>query len=65
MDRRAFLVSAGAMAIATPLKAQDAPTWSSPVLDLHWHMRKSPEANLAHMAGSGVAQANLLAGSGG
>lgn len=65
MDRRAFLVSAGAIAIDTPLKAQDAPTWSSPVLDLHWHMRKSPEANLAHMAGSGVAQANLLAGSGG
>jgi len=65
MDRRAFLISAGAIAIATPLKAKDAPTWSSPVLDLHWHMRKSPEANLAHMAGSGVAQANLLAGSGG
>lgn len=65
MDRRTFLVSASAMTMTSPLYAQEAPKWSSPVLDLHWHMRKNPEANLAHMAGSGVSQANLLAGSGG
>ena len=65
MDRRVFLISTGALALAPPVRAQDAPRWSAPVLDLHWHMRKSPEANLAHMAGSGVTQANLLAGGNG
>lgn len=60
MDRRTVLASLGAVAIASPLRAQDAPAWSAPVLDLHWHMRRTPEANIAHMDGAGIRQANLL-----
>jgi len=60
MDRRTVLASLGAVAMASPLRAQEAPAWSAPVLDLHWHMRRAPEANIAHMDGAGVRQANLL-----
>ena len=60
IHRRTVLTSLGAMALASPLRAQEAPIWSAPVLDLHWHMRRTPEANLAHMNGSGVTKANLL-----
>lgn len=62
MDRRTVLSSLGAVALSSPLKAQEVPTWSAPVLDLHWHVRRTPEANLAHMNGCGVRQANLLTG---
>ncbi len=62
MDRRTLLSSLGAVALSSPLKAQEVPSWSAPVLDLHWHMRRTPEANLAHMNGCGVAAANLLTG---
>ena len=62
MDRRTVLSSLGALALPLPLKAQEVPTWSAPVLDLHWHMRRTPQANLAHMDGCGVAAANLLTG---
>jgi predicted TIM-barrel fold metal-dependent hydrolase len=60
MDRRTVLASLGAVAVAPPSRAQEAPAWSAPVLDLHWHMRRAPEANIAHMDGAGVRQANLL-----
>ena len=60
MDRRTVLASLGAVAMASPLRAQETPAWSAPVLDLHWHMRRTPEANIAHMDGAGVRQANLL-----
>ena len=60
MDRRTVLASLGAVAMASPLRAQETPAWSAPVLDLHWHMRRAPEANIAHMDGAGVRQANLL-----
>jgi predicted TIM-barrel fold metal-dependent hydrolase len=62
MDRRTLLTSIGATLLASPLRAQEAPSWSSPVLDMHWHMRRTPEANLAHMDGCGVRAANLLTG---
>ncbi|MEY4965515.1 MAG: hypothetical protein RL274_1098 [Pseudomonadota bacterium] len=62
MHRRTVLTSLGAMALASPLRAQEVPTWSVPVLDFHWHMRRTPKANLAHMDGCGVRAANLLTG---
>ena len=43
MDRRTLLTSIGATLLASPLRAQEAPSWSSPVLDMHWHMRRTPE----------------------
>ena len=54
------LSSLGAMALATPAWAQDAPHWSSPVIDMHFHMRRTPELNIAHQVGAGVTAANLL-----
>ena len=60
MDRRAVLTSLGAVALASPVRAQDAPHWSSPVIDMHFHMRRSPDLNIAHQQGAGISAANLL-----
>src|SRR5258708_11194881 len=60
MDRRTVLASLGAMAAAVPLRAQEAPRWSAPVIDMHFHMRSLPELNIAHQKGAGVTAANLL-----
>lgn len=59
LDRREFL---GALA-ALPAVAQQtaAPNpWAAPVFDLHFHLRPTPAANLAHLDGVGIARANLL-----
>jgi uncharacterized protein len=67
MDRRQLLAGMGAMA-ATPALAQpaapvgDIPRWSSPVIDMHFHMRRAPAQNIAHQVGAGVTAANLLTG---
>jgi predicted TIM-barrel fold metal-dependent hydrolase len=65
MDRRQLLAglsaSLGEMA-ATPALAQDIPRWSSPVIDMHFHMRRDPAQNIAHQIGAGVTAANLLTG---
>jgi len=55
--RRQFLVAAAAT--AATLRAE-APSWGGPVLDLHFHMRRDLEGNLAHLDGCGVSNANLL-----
>src|SRR6201985_1371146 len=61
MDRRTLLASMGALAAVSPAQAQDdAPKWSSPVIDMHFHMRKTSELNIAHQVGAGVTAANLL-----
>ncbi len=60
MDRRMVLASLGAAAMAGPARAQDAPQWPSPVIDMHFHMRRTPELNIAHQMGAGITQANLL-----
>jgi predicted TIM-barrel fold metal-dependent hydrolase len=63
MDRRTVLASLGAVAAASPLRAQESapPRWSSPVIDMHFHMRRNSELNIAHQQGAGVTAANLLA----
>ena len=61
MDRRAVLTSLGAVALASPSRAQDTPHWGSPVIDMHFHMRRTPELNIAHQVGAGITAANLLA----
>jgi predicted TIM-barrel fold metal-dependent hydrolase len=59
--RRTFLQSAAVAAAALRSKAQSAaPDWGGPVRDLHFHMRRTPEANVAHLDGAGVSHANLL-----
>jgi predicted TIM-barrel fold metal-dependent hydrolase len=61
MDRRAVLTSLGAVALASPLRAQGSLHWSAPVIDMHFHMRRTPELNIAHQLGAGITAANLLA----
>ena len=65
MDRRTLLAGLGAAAatssLTSPLGAQEAPRWSAPVIDMHFHMRATPELNIAHQQGAGVTAANLLA----
>ena len=61
MDRRTLLASMGAAAIVAPALAQDVPSWPSPVIDMHFHMRRTPDLNIAHQQGAGVTAANLLA----
>ncbi len=61
MDRRTALAMLGAMTVTRPSRAQEAPRWSAPVIDMHFHMRRTPELNIAHQQGAGVTSANILA----
>jgi predicted TIM-barrel fold metal-dependent hydrolase len=64
MDRRTVLTGLGAAAATsslTPsLEAQESPRWSAPVIDMHFHIRRMPELNIAHQQGAGITAANLL-----
>jgi len=60
MDRRTILTSMGALALAVPARAQGSPHWSSPVIDMHFHIRKTPELSIVHQVGAGITAANLL-----
>jgi predicted TIM-barrel fold metal-dependent hydrolase len=61
MDRRSLLASLGAIAAASPLRAQESTRiWSSPVIDMHFHIRKTADLNIAHQQGAGITAANLL-----
>ncbi|HUB34937.1 MAG TPA: hypothetical protein VMA31_18005 [Bryobacteraceae bacterium] len=61
-SRRAFLKTAalsGAIG-SLPAQAPHENPWGGPVLDLHFHMRRTAAANVAHLDGCGVSNANLL-----
>src|SRR5690349_19986576 len=61
IDRRVFLGSAAAGLALPRVQAQTAvPEWGVPVLDIHLHLRRDPDANVAHLDGSGCQMANLL-----
>ena len=62
MNRREFLGSLGAAALAPSLARQTTPAneWVSPVFDLHFHMRQQQASTFAHLDGAGIAKANLL-----
>ena len=62
LSRRDFLQTLTAAA-ALPLVGRQTPPaseWGTPVFDLHHHMRQNAAANLAHVDGAGITQANLL-----
>jgi predicted TIM-barrel fold metal-dependent hydrolase len=63
LDRRRFLQTSLAAAALPALRAQTpaaAPDWGGPVIDIHLHLRRGLEANMVHMQGCGVSNANLL-----
>jgi uncharacterized protein len=62
MNRREFLGSLAAAALAPSLARQTTPAneWGSPVFDLHFHMRQQQASTFAHLDGAGIAKANLL-----
>jgi predicted TIM-barrel fold metal-dependent hydrolase len=59
LNRRRFLATAAAAASMPRLSAQSE--WGGPVLDIHVHPRRGTESAAAHLDGSGVAKAVLLA----
>jgi uncharacterized protein len=59
-NRRQFFETAIGAAAASGLKAQPSSQWGGPVLDVHFHTRPDPEANLLHIQGCGVTRAVLL-----
>ncbi len=63
INRRQFAQSIAATICTSVLKAQAPATnpWGGPVVDCHFHLRPSPESNLAHLDGCGVSNAVLLA----
>lgn len=59
ISRRQFMGTVAATSAASILRAQP-PQWPSPVIDMHFHMRGTPDANTKHLDGCGVTMANLL-----
>ncbi len=60
IHRREFLALSAAAAAASLLRAQPTNPWGGPVIDIHHHLRRQRESNLAHLDGAGIARAVLL-----
>src|SRR4051794_31750596 len=63
VNRRVFIRTIAAVGSALPLIGQQASgsEWGGPVVDCHHHIRNTAEANIAHLDGSGISNAMLLA----
>jgi len=62
IHRRAFLSAVAASAAGSRLFGQTAAgEWGGPVVDCHHHLRRTPEANILHLDGSGMSNAMALA----
>ena len=63
MNRRNFLHATASSLAASLLKAETPPSplWGVPVMDIHLHLRQDLDGNFAHIEGSGVQKAILLA----
>ncbi len=59
-SRRTLLKGIAATPLTRPGAAAQEDLWGGPVFDLHFHMRRTPEQNVAHLDGCGVSNANLL-----
>ena len=59
-SRRHFLQTVAASLPALSLAAQtpNQDLWGGPVVDCHHHLRRAPEANIVHLDGCGVSNAN-------
>ncbi len=61
LNRRRFIQAISGTA-AGGMYVQAAPgEWGGPVVDCHFHPRRTPEANTAHLDGAGISNAMLLA----
>ena len=45
---------------AMPLAAQKEELWGASIVDCHHHLRRTPEANIAHLDGCGTSNAMAL-----
>jgi predicted TIM-barrel fold metal-dependent hydrolase len=62
MNRREFLKGAAAIGAFSGEAQETARSeWGGPVIDCHHHLRRTPEANIAHLDGSGISNAMVLA----
>ena len=63
MTRRTFSQTLAALGTLTTLDAQSTPAseWGGPIVDCHHHLRRTPEANVLHLDGSGMSNAMILA----
>ncbi len=64
IDRRAFLKTAGALAIPALVSAEPN-EWGTPVLDIHYHPGGDAGQEIRHADGSGVTRVVLLPGTAG
>ena len=62
-NRRTFTKSLVAAGAALPLLGQEVlqGDWGGMVVDCHHHLRRTPEANIGHLDGSGISNAMVLA----
>jgi len=61
ITRRQFAQTLAAVA-AAPLHAQTPDPWAgASIVDCHHHLRRTPEANIAHLDGAGISNAMILA----
>jgi uncharacterized protein len=63
ISRRGFVRQLATCATVASLRSQETARieWGVPVVDCHHHMRRTPEANVAHLDGSGMSNAMVLA----
>lgn len=63
ISRRRFIQTVAATTPIAVLDGQSATSneWGGPVVDCHHHLRRTPEANVAHLDGSGISNALILA----
>jgi predicted TIM-barrel fold metal-dependent hydrolase len=63
INRREFLATLAVAASAPSVAAEQGtpPAWPAPVIDIHSHLRQNVSGNIAHLDGSGVTKAVLLA----
>jgi uncharacterized protein len=63
ITRRGFVGQVAALATVSSLHSQEntGNEWGGPVVDCHHHLRRTLEANLLHLDGSGMSNAMVLA----
>lgn len=63
INRRVFIQNVAATATTLRLAGQESSPneWGGPVVDCHHHLRRTPEANIAHLDESGMSNAMALA----